>query len=133
MSLLGLTPVVWIRVRNPLLGRAYPGEGEAMAVIDTGYEGFLALPRDAFESLGLGELRLEERLLLLPGGRAVKARGVYVSVDVGGATVYGFAETFEGLDELVLGQEFLANFKLVVDYCSASVALIPCKPWHRRS
>ena len=130
MSLIDLTPVAYVKVRNPLLGRTYPKEGEVAAVIDTGYEGFLALPFDVFEPLGLSELKLEERLVLLPGGRTVKAKGAYVAVDVGGLTVYGFAETFDGLDELILGQEFLANFKLVVNYCSASVSLTPCRLGH---
>jgi predicted aspartyl protease len=67
-SLLGLTPTMRVVVRNPLLEKRYPIEGEILAVVDTGYEGFVALPRDVFDSLSFDELQLEKRRLILANG-----------------------------------------------------------------
>ncbi|PNV77825.1 MAG: clan AA aspartic protease, partial [Thermoproteota archaeon] len=38
-----MTPVVGIAVRNPFADRRYLEEGKILAVIDTGYEGFLLI------------------------------------------------------------------------------------------
>lgn len=52
-GLLGLTPTLRVVLRNPLLGKRYPEGGEALAVVDTGYEGFIALPWEVFSALSL--------------------------------------------------------------------------------
>ena len=37
---------------NPLTGKRYPKEGEILALIDTGFNGFLVIAKDIFEELG---------------------------------------------------------------------------------
>jgi len=45
-----LVPVI---IRSPLTGARYPNEGgEILAVLDTGYTGFVLVPEDVFEERG---------------------------------------------------------------------------------
>lgn len=67
-AFIGLTPSMMMVVRNPLLDVTYPEDGQVNAVIDTGFEGFLALPRDLFRTLRFDKLRLERMRLLLANG-----------------------------------------------------------------
>jgi clan AA aspartic protease len=127
-DLLGLTPTMRIFVRNPLLGRRYPEEGQVIAVVDTGYEGFVALPRDVFTSLSFNELQTERRRLVLANGDVLSAEGAYGAfgaLDVP-LDADGFVETYEGLDEVLLGVEALSRAKVLLDYCSRRVKVERC-------
>ena len=125
---LGLTPTMRIVVRNPLLDKRYPEEGQLIAVVDTGYEGFLAIPKNVFTSLSFGELQKEKRRLVLANGNILNAEGAYgafrapqVPLDAD-----GFVETYDGLDEVLLGVEGISRARLLLDYCSRRVKTERC-------
>ena len=120
-----LTPVVGIAVRNPFADRRYLEEGKILAVIDTGYEGFLLIPMDVFDHL-FGKLKAEERVLVLADGREMVSKGTYVIVSECGISE-GFIETVKGVEEFVLGSEFLENFILELDYCARSLSMRKCR------
>jgi clan AA aspartic protease len=115
-------------LRNPILGRRYPEDGQVLAVIDTGYEGFLALPRDIFESLLFNQLQLERRRLLLANGANLVSEGAYGSLSAPdlALNVDGFIETYEGLGEVLLGVETLERSKVLLDYCTRRVKVEAC-------
>jgi clan AA aspartic protease len=115
-------------LRNPLLGKAYPQEGEVVAVVDTGYEGFVALPREVFASLSLDELRLEKRRLVLANGGILDAEGAYGAFTAPGPGLRaeGFVETYEGLQEVLLGVEALSRARILLDYCNRKTTVEPC-------
>jgi len=125
-----LTPVVELAVRNPFSGKVYPEENLVLAVVDTGYEGFLLIPSDVFDET-FGELESEKRELILADGRRIESKGVYGEVLLGRQVAEGFIETVRGVDEFVVGVEFLRFFKLELDYCVKAVRLKPCPkfPW----
>lgn len=127
-GLVNLTPTLRVAIRNPLLDKAYPPEGVALAVIDTGYEGFMALPRDVFELLSLHTLQLQKRVLVLANGARLTAEGAYCTLSVPdiAVNVDGFVETYEGLDEILLGTEALTNFRVLLDYCSKRLRVERC-------
>lgn len=75
-------------VRNPLLDKRYPTEGQILAIIDTGYEGLIALPRDVFVSLSFSELQLETRRLIPANGTVLSTEGLTVRLEY---------QTFQGL------------------------------------
>lgn len=127
-ALLGLTPTLRLVLKNPLLGKRYPLEGQALAVIDTGYEGFAAVPGDVFASLSLNELRPEKRKLVLANGDVLRARGAYGAfvAEEAGLQADGFVETYEGLQEVLLGVEALSRARVLLDYWSRSVEVGPC-------
>src|SRR5712691_2644858 len=106
-------------VRNPLLDKRYPVEGQILAVIDTGYEGFIALPRDVFVSLSFSELQPEKRRLILANGTVLSTEGAYGAFRVPDLPLDadGFVETYEGLGEVLLGVEALSRARVLLDYC----------------
>jgi len=117
-----------IVVRNPLLGKKFPEEGQVIAVVDTGYEGFVALPRDVFTSLSFDELQKEKRRLTVANGNALSAEGAYgafrapdIPLDAD-----GFVETYEGLEEVLLGVEALSRARILLDYCSRRMKVERC-------
>jgi len=116
-------------LENPLLGERYPREGDVLVLVDTGYEGFMAVPEDVFKALRLGELVTEEGEIVLPNKQVVATRATYAAVKVveAGVVVEGLFETFEELDELVAGQELLSSLRLVIDYCRGRVEVAACK------
>ncbi len=118
-------PFLEISVENPFNGRIYPEDGNVLAVVDTGYEGFLILPEDLFELLGFNELDLEKRTLLLPNGNFMTSYGTYGIVRVGNFKCEGFIETCK-VDELVLGIDFLSNFRITLDYCAKRLEIHRC-------
>ena len=127
-ALLDSTPSLDVAVENVFGNRRYPGDGDALAVVDTGYAGFLGVPPGVFEDLGLDQLELQERTLVFGNGGRAKARGSYARLLVKQprAKVYGFVETWEGLDEVVIGTEALSRFRLEIDYCLGVVNIQKC-------
>jgi clan AA aspartic protease len=117
-----------IVIENPLLGKLYPTEGAVVAVIDTGYEGFLGVPGGIFQSLSLSELKLQKRTLLFANGSHLTAEGAYSTVRLPemSVSVDGFVETYAGLNEILLGAEALANFRIMLNYCSKRIKLEKC-------
>ncbi|MGC9104414.1 MAG: clan AA aspartic protease [Candidatus Methanodesulfokora sp.] len=121
-----MTPVVGIAVRNPFADRRYLEEGKILAVIDTGYEGFLLIPMDVFDHL-FGKLKAEERVLVLADGREMVSKGTYGEVLSECGISEGFIETVKGVEEFVLGSEFLGDFILELDYCAKSLSMRKCR------
>jgi clan AA aspartic protease len=117
-----------IVVLNPLLKKRYPEEGQALAVVDTGYEGFVALPREIFVALSFDKLRLERRRLILANGTVLGSEGAF-----GGFAapeiplkVDGFVEAYEGLGEILLGVEAISQARMVLDYCNRRIRVEAC-------
>ncbi|RLI78917.1 clan AA aspartic protease [Archaeoglobales archaeon] len=118
-------PFLEISIENPFNSRIYPEDGEVLAVVDTGYEGFLMLPENLFKLLGFDELSLEERKLLLPDGNFIVSHGTYGIIKVGDFKCEGFIETTK-VDELILGIDFLSNFRITLDYCIKRLEIYKC-------
>jgi len=124
------TALLRIVLENPFLGRKYPQEGEALAVLDTGYEGFLAVPASIYRTLGLNELSQIHGEIILPSGEVIPTRLTYCVVEVveAGTRLDGLVETFEELDEIVAGQELLSNLRVTLDYCRGYICVESCEP-----
>jgi clan AA aspartic protease len=127
-AFLNLTPTVQIVLENPFSGTSYPAEGSVVATIDSGYEGFLTIPTNVFEQLRLDELQQSSRTLVLANGKVLTSNGVYATLRLPYLSVEldGFVETYEGLDEIILGVEALSHFNATLDYCSRRVSLHAC-------
>ncbi len=118
-------PFLEISIENPFNGKIYPKDGQVLAIMDTGYEGFLMIPDDVFKLLDFGEFNLEERKLLLPNGNFIISRGTYGIVRAGDFKLDGFIETSK-IDELILGIDFLSNFRITLDYCVKRLEIYKC-------
>jgi len=123
------TPVLEIEIRNPIMNKAFPAEGKVVAVMDTGFEGFLLVPQDIFEKLSLNQLALDERRLILADGQYTHSVGTYGEVVVPnlGVKFDGFIETMKGVEEIVIGTDLIENMKLILDYCTRRVEVESCK------
>ena len=117
-----------IIIRNPFYNKSYPDRGSILAVLDTGYEGFLAIPRDLFKKLALDKLKTEKRTLLLSNGSLLTSEGAYGRLETVDPNfrLDGFIETYDGLDEIILGVNTLTNFKLILDYCLRKLKIERC-------
>ncbi|MDG6964797.1 MAG: clan AA aspartic protease [Nitrososphaerota archaeon] len=127
-AFLDSTPALEVAVENVIGGRRYPIAGESLATVDTGYAGFMGMPSDAFEELGFRELELDKRALVFANGERTESEGSYARLRIkeSGDSVYGFVETWRGLDEVVMGTDALSSFKLEVDYCLGLVSIQRC-------
>lgn len=127
-SFLDLTPSVQIALENPLLGRTYPYDGSVNAIIDTGYEGFVLVPRLVFQELGLDKLQNERRTLALANGTPSKTQGTYAVLRIPHISfkMDGFVETFRGPDEIIVGVEALGRMNMLLDYCTKRIRLEKC-------
>ena len=99
------------------------------AVIDTGYEGFASVPNSIFQELGLDMLEGESRRMALPNGALSTTRGSYATLRIPHLSmkIDGFVETFQGLDEIILGVEALVEMKVTLDYCTRRVRMEKCR------
>jgi len=122
------TPVVRLALENPLMGARYPREGEILAVIDTGYEGFALVPEGVFRELLLHQLTPQRRQLILADGSIRNSTGTYAKLVSEGLDLRldGFIESFEAVEETTIGTEFLRNVRLELDYCMGRIAMLRC-------
>jgi clan AA aspartic protease len=127
-SLLGLTPVVRLKLENHLLDKAYPPEGFVEGAIDTGYQGFIAVPNAVFASLSMRKLTISRRRVRLADGSELRSevgQGSALVADMG-VEVDGPLETIQGLAEVLVGTKFLSRFRFELDYCLHRTSLTPC-------
>ena len=125
---LGRVPVVRLLVRNPFSGSSYPGKGFAPAVVDTGYDGFLAVPEDVFRHLGLDASPNSERPVFTADGRLVTLRSAPSAVEVQdqNGEFEGMVETGTGVEEILAGARFLSSFRVTLNYCAGVLKMQPC-------
>lgn len=123
------TPFLRIRIENPLLNAKYPQEGEVLAIVDTGYEGFLAVPPDVYSALKLDQLIQQHGEIILPDGRVIQTNMAYGTIHVAQAKIKldGPIETFPQLDEIILGQQALTNLNINLNYCQKHITIKPCQ------
>lgn len=97
-------------------------------VIDTGYEGFVAVSEDIFHSLALDELYQHTRTVVLANGIPLTSNGTYATIwmlepDI---KLDGFVETHPGLHEILVGTEALKTLKITLDYCAKRMKVGKC-------
>jgi clan AA aspartic protease len=127
-SFVGLTPALRVKLRNLPLGTEYPRGGSLEAVVDTGYGGFLAVPRDIFDALDLHKMVTRPRRVEVADGRVVQSVVAYGTVELEEASreVDGPIETIEGLAEVLVGTRLLSDFRVTLDYCLRTASIKPC-------
>lgn len=128
-SFAGDTPVVMVVLENPFSGGRYPTDGSTTAVVDTGYDGFAAVPPHVFEALSLDEVAASRRSVRTADGREVESRLALSSILLPDlrTIIDGQIETLDGLSEILLGTAFLSRFSLSLDYCLGAAQMRRCK------
>ena len=117
-----------VKVCNLLLKMEYPKGGSLEAVVDTGYGGFLAVPRDIFDALNFHKMLTRPRKVEVADGRVVESVVAYgtVKLEEAAREVDGPIETMDGLTEVLVGTHLLADFRMTLDYCLRVASIRPC-------
>lgn len=114
------SPVVPITVVNTLASASHPAERSVLAVVDTGYSGFLLLPQRMFRELGFADLKKDSSRAQLANGSMVELSSSYGTIrfrDLGTETD-GRVQTCEGAEEVLIGMDGLRGLAITVDGCT---------------
>ena len=105
-----------IVISNPLSGKRYPKEGETLALIDTGFDGFLIVPQDIFVSLDAVPSRGATIF-----GACCKLKSevapIRIIISPINLIVDGECATYKGAKEIIAGIEAISKLKLFLDGC----------------
>ena len=118
-----------VRLANPLLDTEYPTDGLVMAALDTGYTGFILIPRAIFRSLKLDELKPIVTKGQLADGRSIELRAAYgvLGIPELGFEDEGLVETNPDITEILLGMRAMRRLKITVDGCKRFFMMERCK------
>jgi clan AA aspartic protease len=125
----GLVPAFRLRLRNIPLKTEYPSNGSIEAIVDTGYEGFLAVPGSIFRAVRLDEIMTRQAVVEVADGRRLQSQVAYGTVELDGVEgeFDGPVETLAGLGEVLVGVRLLSEFRFTLDYCTRAVSVNPCR------
>jgi len=125
----GLVPAFRLRLRNIPLKTEYPSNGSVEAIVDTGYEGFLAVPSSIFCAVRLDEMVTRQAVVEVADGRRLQSEVAYGTVELDGVKgeFDGPVETLAGLGEVLVGVRLLSEFRFTLDYCTRAVSVNPCR------
>jgi len=114
-----------IIIVNPLAGKRYPDEGEILALIDTGFNGFLIISRDIFEDLGCIAYEKAEIIGICCKVEAEKSP-IRVAIPELNLTIDGECLTYDNAKEVLLGIEALSKLKLILNGCKNEGIAVRC-------
>jgi clan AA aspartic protease len=125
------TPVIPISVNNTLLDLRYPQEQDAtvLAILDTGYSGFLYIPQRLFDRLGFPELRTKSAKATLADGTTLKLTSAYGSLSIPSLhrlTVEGIIETSKGAQEILIGMRAIRSLIVELNCCGGTTDAEEC-------
>jgi len=125
----GLVPAFRLRLRNIPLKTEYPSNGSIEAIVDTGYEGFLAVPSSIFRAVRLDEIVTRQAVVEVADGRRLQSEVAYGTVELDGVKgeFDGPVETLAGLGEVLVGVRLLSEFRFTLDYCTRAVSVKSCR------
>ena len=123
------TPVVEITIENTLLGKTHPARGRGvMAVLDTGYSGFVFVPMKLFKRLHLNDLRVKKAEAALADGSLIELTRALGSVKFPTVNLKldGMIETSEGAREILIGMEGIRRLFVELDCCRSQLSIQEC-------
>ena len=100
------TLLVPIELSNPFLDTHFPPDGSVMAVLDTGFTGFLLVPNSVFRELRLDELKPIARAGKLADGTSIQLRGAWGTLRISELDFMDegpMIETIPRIREIILG------------------------------
>ncbi|MHB1868864.1 MAG: hypothetical protein ACYCPP_07955 [Nitrososphaerales archaeon] len=131
------TPVIEISIQNPFLQQFYPSTIEKgretkagiMAVLDTGYDGFLMLPGRLFRKLAFHKLGTQRTKASLANGKWIDLIGAFGTVSfpsLNGLMVNGRIETGKGQSEILIGMDGIRSLLIELDCCKETLKAQKC-------
>ena len=114
-----------IVIVNPLTEKRYPNEGEVLALIDTGFNGFLTITKDIFEELGCIAYE-KAKIIGICCKVAAKKSPIRVAIPELNLTIDGECLTYDDAKEVLLGIEALSKLKLILNGCKNEGIAVRC-------
>ncbi len=115
-------------IANPFNGKTFPENGSnVLALIDSGFDGFILINKQTYYKLGLNQLKPRE--ITIKGICCVVKALKYpirlllpdLNLSVDGEAIY-----YEKNPEILVGTEFLSNLKIKINGCKESITLDNC-------
>ncbi len=124
------SPAIEISIRNPFLEQSFPTSASRgiLAILDTGYDGFLLLPERLFKKLSFHEMHNEKVKASLADGKTTILTGAYGSIVFPSLDfrLSGLIETGKGETEILLGMEGIRNLLVELDCCKQTLKAEKC-------
>jgi clan AA aspartic protease len=120
--------LVPIRLSNPLLETEYPEDGFLMAVLDTGYTGFILVPPGIFRALKLDELEPTKVKGELANGRSIELHAAYGLLRIPELEFEdeGLVETNPEITETLLGIRVTRRLETTINGCRKLLSMERC-------
>ena len=99
-----------------------------MAVLDTGYSGFLFVPEKIFKKLRLHDLEVKKARATLADGSSSELTGSFGSIGFPSLNLQldGLIETTDGAAEILIGMEGVRNLFIDLDCCRRRLTAQDC-------
>lgn len=122
------TLLVPIKLSNPFLDTQYPPRGSVMAVLDTGFTGFVLVPNSVFRELRLDELKPILTNGQLADGTVIQLRGAYGTLRIPEVEFKdeGLIETSPNMREIILGIRGMKRLRTLMDGCRRLLMMERC-------
>lgn len=117
-----------VRLSNPFLDTYYPSDGLVMAVLDTGFTGFMVVPHRVFEALRLHELKSVQTTGQLADGTSIQLHGAYGILRIPEIRLEdeGLIETNPNIREIILGMRGMRRLRITIDGCRKFLGIERC-------
>ena len=112
-----LAPYVRVIIKNAMESKRYPEANECQALVDTGYDGYLAIPFTIFETLGLQTTEVPPEDVPIAqtlSGDFLQLRTARGKIDIPALAFSRIIEidTNVAFSEIVIGRSLLEDFLL---------------------
>ena len=114
------SPAIPLSVINTLTSGPEERSASVVAVVDTGYSGFILVTERLFDRLGFGEQLTQETSGRLADGSVIRLRSGFGTIKISDPEVelHGRVETCKGIEGVLLGIEGIQGLALTIDSCS---------------
>jgi len=120
--------MVPVRIINPFLDAYYPPDSTVMAVLDTGFTGFLLIPFETFKALKFDELKPRLVKGELANGTSIELQAAYGILEIPEVQFEdeGLIESNPHIREILLGVRGMKKLRTVIDGCGRTITTEKC-------
>jgi clan AA aspartic protease len=120
--------MVPVRITNPFLNAHYPIEGAVMAVLDTGFTGFLLVPYETFKALKFNELEPRRVKGQLANGASIELQAAYGILEIPDIQFEdeGLVESNPHVSETLVGMSGIRKLRTVINGCRRTITADKC-------
>lgn len=120
--------MVPVQITNPFMDAHYPRDGLVMAVLDTGFTGFLLVPFQAFKALKFDELNPRLVKGELANGTSIELLAAYGILEIPEIRFEdeGLIESNPHVKEILVGVRGMKKLRTLIDGCRRTITTDKC-------